>query len=223
MIKVHNLTKTYKMGKENVVALKDINLSIKEGEFVAIVGPSGSGKSTLMNIIGGIDTPLTGSIIIDGEDISKFKEKKLSEFRNKKIGFIFQSFNLDASLTALENVMLPLMFGSVELKKRKIMAQDMLNKVGLQDRLKHKPTELSGGQKQRVSIARALINTPKIILADEPTGNLDSKTGASIMELLKSLNANGYTIVLITHNMEEAKNANRIIEIRDGEILEVAK
>jgi putative ABC transport system ATP-binding protein len=221
MIKVKNVFKTYKMGKEELTVLSDVSIKIEEGEFVAIVGHSGSGKSTLMNLIGGLDRPSNGTIEIDGQDISKLKDKTMAKYRNQNIGFVFQSFNLEPTLTALENVMMPLMFSGIREKKRKEMAVDALKLVGLEDRMKHKPTELSGGQRQRVSIARALANEAKIILADEPTGNLDSKTGANIMNLLKSLKEKGYTIIMVTHNMEEAKNADRIIRIKDG-MIEVA-
>lgn len=221
MIEVKNVYKTYKMGKEELTVLNDVNIKIESGEFVAIVGHSGSGKSTLMNLIGGLDRPSNGIIEIDGQDISKLKDKHMAKYRNEKIGFVFQSFNLEPTLTALENVMMPLMFSGVREKKRKLMAAEALKLVGLQDRMKHKPTEMSGGQRQRVSIARALANDAKIILADEPTGNLDSKTGNNIMNLLKSLKEKGYTIIMVTHNMEEAKNADRIIRIKDG-MIEVA-
>lgn len=221
MIEVKNVYKTYKMGKEELTVLNDVSIKIESGEFVAIVGHSGSGKSTLMNLIGGLDRPSNGTIEIDGQDISKLKDRAMSKYRNEKIGFVFQSFNLEPTLTALENVMMPLMFSGTGEKKRKIMAVEALKLVGLEDRMQHKPTELSGGQRQRVSIARALANDAKIILADEPTGNLDSKTGNNIMNLLKSLKEKGYTIIMVTHNMEDASNADRIIKIKDG-MIEVA-
>jgi putative ABC transport system ATP-binding protein len=193
-----------------------VSLEVKAGEFVAIVGPSGSGKSTLMNMIGGLDRPTSGSVIIDGEDISCYKDKKMASFRNQKIGFVFQSFNLEPTMTAIENVMVPLMLSGTPEKLRKDRAAEVLEKLGLADRMKHKPTELSGGQRQRVSIARALVNKPKIILADEPTGNLDSKSGKSVMELLTKLKGQGYTIVMVTHNNSEAFYADRVIKINDG-------
>ncbi len=198
--------------------LDDVSLTIEKGEFVSIVGASGSGKSTLMNMIGGLDRPSIGSVIIEGEDISKFKDKKMSKFRNEKIGFVFQSFNLDNTLTALENVMMPLMIAGMSDKEMKGKAKSVLETLGMGDRIKHKPTELSGGQRQRVSIARALVNDPKIILADEPTGNLDSKSGAAAMDILANFKKKGYTIVMVTHNMEEAMCADRVIKIKDGKV-----
>lgn len=218
MIEIKGVSRIYKMGKESLSVLNNVNLTINKGEFVGIVGPSGSGKSTLMNLIGCLDKPSCGTISINGENISTFKDNKMSKFRNKEIGFVFQSFNLESTLTALENVMLPLMFAGISTKERKKLATEALNAVGLGDRLNHKPTEMSGGQRQRVSIARALVNKPNIILADEPTGNLDTKTGHTIMNLLGDLNKQGYTIIMVTHNPEDAAKAKRIIKIRDGVI-----
>ncbi|SMC27434.1 putative ABC transport system ATP-binding protein [Clostridium acidisoli DSM 12555] len=218
MIEVKNVSKTYKMGKEVVTALNNVTVKINDSEFVAIVGPSGSGKSTLMHLVGGLDTPTAGSIYVDGKDISKLKDKDMSKYRNQTIGFVFQSFNLENTQTALENVMMPLIFAGVSVKERKAKAKKALEMVGLGDKIKHKPNEMSGGQRQRVSIARALVNEPQIIFADEPTGNLDSKNGELIMKLLNDLNAKGYTIIMVTHNMEEAKKAKRVITIKDGEI-----
>lgn len=222
MIEVKNVSKTYKMGKELVTALNDVNVTIKDGEFVAIVGPSGSGKSTLMHLVGGLDTPTSGSIYVDGNDISKLKDKQMSKYRNETIGFVFQAFNLENTQTALENVMMPLIFAGVGGKERKAKAKKALEMVGLGDKIKHKPNEMSGGQRQRVSIARALVNEPQIIFADEPTGNLDSKNGELIMKLLNDLNKKGYTIIMVTHNMEEARNSKRIIKIKDGQVQEVS-
>ena len=221
MIEVKDVSKIYMMGKEKVVALDDIDLKIDDGEFAAVVGPSGSGKSTLMHLIGGLDTPTSGSIFLDGKDISKFKDKDMSRYRNQTIGFVFQSFNLENTQTALENVMMPLIFAEVGKKERKMKAIRALEMVGLSDKAKHRPNEMSGGQRQRVSIARALVNEPKIIFADEPTGNLDSKNGNMIMKLLIDLNNRGYTIIMVTHNMEEARKAKRMIRIKDGRIMEV--
>ncbi len=206
MIEVKGVSKIYTMGKEQVTALDNVNLTIKDGEFVAIVGPSGSGKSTLMHLVGGLDTPTSGSIVVNGKDISKLKDKDMSKYRNQTIGFVFQSFNLENTQTALENVMMPLIFAGTGNRERKLKANRALEIVGLQDKIKHKPNEMSGGQRQRVSIARALVNEPSIIFADEPTGNLDSKNGELIMNLLSDLNEKGYTIIMVTHNMEEAKN-----------------
>lgn len=223
MIEVNNVSKIYQMGKEKVVALDDVSLKINEGEFVSIVGPSGSGKSTLMHLVGGLDTTTSGSIVVEGKDISKLKDKQMSTYRNQTIGFVFQAFNLENTQTALENVMMPLIFAGVGKKERKDKACKALKMVGLEDKMKHRPSEMSGGQRQRVSIARALVNSPKIIFADEPTGALDSKNGENIMKLLNSLNNEGYTIIMVTHNMEEAVKAKRIISIKDGKVQEVSK
>ncbi|WP_032121184.1 ABC transporter ATP-binding protein [Clostridium amazonitimonense] len=221
MIEVKNVSKIYKMGKEEFAALNNVSLTINEGDFMSIVGPSGSGKSTLMHLIGGLDTPTTGSIYMNGKDISKLKDKQMSKYRNSEIGFVFQAFNLENTQTALENVMMPLIFAGVSGKERKVKAMSALKLVDLEDKAKNKPMEMSGGQRQRVSIARALVNSPKIIFADEPTGNLDSKNGRNVMDLLKDLNKKGYTIIMVTHNNEDAREAKRIIKIRDGQIQEV--
>ncbi|PJI08500.1 MULTISPECIES: ABC transporter ATP-binding protein [Clostridium] len=221
MIEVKNVSKVYKMGKEIVTALNNVNLKIEDGEFVAVVGPSGSGKSTLMHLVGGLDTPTNGNVFVDGKDISKLKDKEMSKYRNRTIGFVFQAFNLENTQTALENVMMPLIFAGVSGRARLEKAKKALEMVGLGDKMKHKPNEMSGGQRQRVSIARALVNEPQIIFADEPTGNLDSKNGALIMKLLEDLNEKGYTIIMVTHNMEEAKKAKRLIRIKDGQVEEV--
>lgn len=221
MIEIKNVSKIYKMGKEEFAALDNVSLTINQGDFMAIVGPSGSGKSTLMHLIGGLDTPTSGSIYMNGKDISKLKDKEMSKYRNKEIGFVFQAFNLENTQTALENVMMPLIFAGVSGKERKTKAMEALKLVDLQDKAKNRPMEMSGGQRQRVSIARALVNSPKIIFADEPTGNLDSKNGRNVMDLLKDLNKKGYTIIMVTHNNEDAKEAKRIIKIRDGQIQEV--
>lgn len=219
MIEVKNVTKIYKMGKETVIALNNISLNIEKGEFVAIVGPSGSGKSTIMHIIGGLDSPTEGLVYFDGKDISKYKDKQKAKFRNSEIGFVFQAFNLENTQTALENVMMPLIFSGSSKKDRKAKATKALELVELGHLKNHKPNEMSGGQRQRVSIARALVNDPKIIFADEPTGNLDSKTGENIMNLFKELNNKGYTIIMVTHNMDEAKKAKRVVRIKDGNII----
>jgi len=211
------------MGEETINALAGINLEISQGEFVSIVGPSGSGKSTLLHIIGGLDSPTRGIIVVDGQDLSKASDKELSSYRNKKVGFVFQTFNLQPTYNALENVALPLVFARVPLRKRNQMARDALDTVGLGDRIRHKPGELSGGERQRVGIARALVNNPKILLADEPTGNLDSKARERIMELLTRLNKErGLTLVLVTHDLESAKNANQMFQMHDGKLTESA-
>ena len=219
MIKITDLTKSYEMGDNVVVALNHISLSIEENEFVAIVGPSGSGKSTLMNIIGCLDIPTSGSYVLDNKEISSYDDDRLAEFRNQKIGFIFQKFNLLPRLSALQNVELPLVYLGVGGNERKKRALAALKGVGLEERMNHKPSELSGGQQQRVAIARALITKPPVILADEPTGNLDSKTGVEVLELLQELHKKGNTIVLITHDMNIAKEANRIVRLMDGSIV----
>ncbi|HSX30315.1 MAG TPA: ABC transporter ATP-binding protein [Candidatus Saccharimonadales bacterium] len=218
VIELKNLTKTYKLGDEIFNALDGIDCTIQAGEFVAITGPSGSGKSTLANIIGGLDKPTSGTVIVDGQDLSHVRDRQLSDYRNHHVGFVFQSFNLQGTQTALENVMLPLVFARMKGKERKARAKECLEAVGLGDRLKHKPSQLSGGQRQRVAIARALAVKPSIILADEPTGNLDSARGDEIMKLLKDLNKQGITLIIITHDTSIAKQAGRIINIKDGKV-----
>ena len=219
IIQLKSVSKIYKMGKENLTVLDGINLDIEEGEFVAIMGPSGSGKSTLANVIGGLDKVNSGTILVDGQELNKLNDKKLSEYRNKKIGFVFQAFNLIPTFTAQENVMLPLILMGVSSKMRKQKAYDCLKIVGLENRVTHKPNELSGGERQRVSIARALVNEPKIIIADEPTGNLDSKKSAEIISILKKLNSNSkITLIVITHDPNMAHEADRILNMQDGKI-----
>lgn len=219
MISVKNLKKTYLLGGEEVYALDDVSLSIKEHEFVAIIGQSGSGKSTFMNMLGCLDRPDSGEITLDGTDILKCKEKELSVIRNKKIGFIFQQFHLLPKLSALENVELPLIYQGMPTKKRREKAVKALKAVGLEKRMNHKPNQLSGGQQQRVAIARALVGEPSLILADEPTGNLDSRSGKEIMMLLHNLYEEGNTIVLITHDNNVAMEAPRQVQISDGKII----
>ncbi len=219
MISVKNLKKTYLLGGEEVHALDDVSLLIKEHEFVAIIGQSGSGKSTFMNMLGCLDRPDSGEITLDGTDILKCKEKELSMIRNKKIGFIFQQFHLLPKLSALENVELPLIYQGMPTKKRREKAVKALKEVGLEQRMNHKPNQLSGGQQQRVAIARALVGEPSLILADEPTGNLDSRSGKEIMTLLHNLHEEGNTIVLITHDNNVAMEAPRQVQISDGKII----
>jgi putative ABC transport system ATP-binding protein len=220
MIELRNVTKTYYLGDEKIRALDNVDITIKDGEFVAIVGPSGSGKSTLANIIGGIDVADSGEILIGGQDIGKIRDNALSEYRNKTIGFIFQNFNLQQNYTAVENVAVPLMLGKMSVKERQQRAKKCLEAVGLADRIKHKPHQLSGGQRQRVAIARAIANYPKIIIADEPTGNLDSKKSDEIISLLKDLNREGITLIMITHDEKIASQAKRAITILDGKVKE---
>ncbi|MCR5540038.1 MAG: ABC transporter ATP-binding protein [Ruminococcus sp.] len=218
VFELNNIFKDYMQGKEPVPVLKDISLSVDDGEYVAIMGPSGSGKSTLMNIIGCLDKQTKGSFIFDGSDIMKCSDKQLSDIRNTKIGFVFQNFNLLPRQSALENVELPLLYAGFSRKKRREMAKVALRRVGLEDRMNFNPTQLSGGQKQRVAIARAIVNRPKLLLADEPTGALDTKSGDDVMELFEELNKDGVTIVMITHEPEIADHAKRVMYIRDGEL-----
>ena len=218
-VKLANISKVYKMGNNEVIALNGVDLDIAEGEFVAIMGPSGSGKSTLMNILGCLDTPTTGSYLLDNEEVANLSEDVLAKIRNKKIGFVFQNFNLLSRISALENVALPLVYAGVSKTERINRAQELLKMVGLADRQHHMPNELSGGQRQRVAIARALVNNPKIIMADEPTGNLDTKSSVEIMAMFKELYKKGKTIILVTHEPDIAENAKRIITVRDGKIV----
>jgi putative ABC transport system ATP-binding protein len=218
MINIQEVTKRYQMRNNIVMALDGISIDIHEGEFVAIVGPSGSGKSTLMNIIGCLDIVTSGTYVLNQIPIQEYDQDELADIRNQQIGFIFQQFNLLPSFTAIENVMMPMTYAKVAKKQREFKAAELLKTVGLGDRMDHKPTELSGGQQQRVSIARALANDPAIILADEPTGALDSKTGKEVLTLLKSLNSNGKTVIVITHDHEVAGFANRVITLKDGKV-----
>ncbi|MCD6211272.1 MAG: ABC transporter ATP-binding protein [Methanophagales archaeon] len=221
MIRAEHLSKVYRMGKIEVPALRDVSLEIEEGEFLAIVGPSGSGKSTLLNMLGCLDKPTSGAVFIGGVNTASLSENELAEIRRKKIGFIFQQFNLIHSLTALENVALPMFFAGVKSDARIKRAAELLAKVGLRERMHHKPSELSGGQQQRVAIARALSNNPAVIIGDEPTGNVDSETGDAIMGILEGLNRNeGRTIIVVTHDTEIAAHAPRVIRMKDGRLLE---
>ncbi|NYV27352.1 ABC transporter ATP-binding protein [Streptobacillus felis] len=218
MIEVKDVTKVYQNGKLSLEVLKGLNLSVKEGEYVALMGPSGSGKSTFLNILGCLDNLTTGTYILNGIDVSVMGEDELSTVRNENIGFVFQAYNLLPKLTALENVELPAMYKGTDKKTRIEKAKRALEMVGLGDRINHRPVEMSGGQKQRVAIARALINNPKIIFADEPTGNLDSKSGEEILKIFKELNDNGVTIIMVTHEEDVAQHTKRIIRLRDGVI-----
>jgi putative ABC transport system ATP-binding protein len=218
IIQLQDIRKNYYLGKQVIEVLKGISLSIDKGEYVALMGPSGSGKSTLMNIVGCLDTPTAGNYILNGQDVSKMVDNDLAEVRNKEIGFVFQQFNLLPRLTAAENVALPLVYAGVSKKQRMERAMAVLDKVNLADRSHHRPNELSGGQNQRVAIARALVNDPSIILADEPTGNLDTKTSHEIMDIFGKIHTSGNTVVLVTHEEDIANHAHRIIRLRDGVI-----
>lgn len=218
LIRLQNIGRRYQMGSEVIYALRGVSLNIDRAEYVAIMGPSGSGKSTLMNVIGCLDTPTAGSYELNGTDVSHMDDNELAEVRNREIGFVFQTFNLLPRANALHNVELPLIYAGVELNERRRLAREALDQVGLSDRMHHRPNEMSGGQRQRVAVARALVTAPSIILADEPTGNLDSRTGAEIMALFDTLHARGNTIILVTHEEDVARHARRIVRIRDGEI-----
>jgi putative ABC transport system ATP-binding protein len=218
VIEIHDIVKNYQVGSVIVRALRTVSINIDRNEYVAIMGPSGSGKSTLLNLLGCLDTPTSGSYVLNGTDVSKMEDDFLAEIRNKEIGFVFQTFNLLPRYSALENVTLPLIYAGISKADREKVAIKTLEQVGLADRMTHKPNELSGGQRQRVAIARALVNNPSIILADEPTGNLDSKTSIDIMGLLDEIHRNGNTVILVTHEEDIAKHAARIIRLFDGEV-----
>lgn len=219
LLKLEHISKIYQTGEVMFKALDDVSLEIKEGEITAIMGPSGSGKSTLMHIAGCLDTPSSGKVFLEDEDVSKLSESQLAKVRNRKVGFVFQTFNLIPRTTALDNVALPLFYQGLPANQRRKAAMEILEKVSLRERTSHFPNQLSGGQQQKVAIARALVTSPSIILADEPTGNLDSKSGKEIMAILKRLNEEGHTIVLVTHEKEIAKYAKRVIKIHDGRIV----
>ncbi len=216
VIKIRGIRRDFPLGQEIVKVLKGIDLDIERGEYVALMGPSGSGKSTLMNLLGCLDTPTAGTYELNGQDVSSMSDDELAEIRNKEIGFVFQTFNLLPRTTALENVALPMVYAGASKAERKIRAEEVLTDVGLADRMDHKPNQLSGGQRQRVAVGRALVNKPSIILADEPTGNLDSKTSLEIMNLFDAIHKSGNTVILVTHEEEVAAHAHRVIRLRDG-------
>ena len=216
VIKIRNITRDFPLGNEVVKVLKGIDLDIEKGEYVALMGPSGSGKSTLMNLLGCLDTPTSGSYFLNGKDVSNMSDDDLAEIRNKEIGFVFQTFNLLPRTTALENVALPMVYAGISKGDRKIRAEEVLTEVGLADRMDHKPNQLSGGQRQRVAVGRALVNKPSIILADEPTGNLDSVTSLEILALFDEIHKQGNTVIVVTHEEEVAEHAHRVIRLRDG-------
>ncbi len=216
LIEIQGVKKIYTLGSETIYALKQIDLSVQKGEYLALMGPSGSGKSTLMNILGCLDSASAGTYVLNGTEVSQMTESQLAEIRNKEIGFVFQTFNLLPRMNALENVALPLVYAGVSRKRRNEIAEEVLVKVGLKDRMFHKPNELSGGQRQRVAIARGLVNNPSILLADEPTGNLDTKTSVEIMELFYQIHNAGNTVILVTHEEDIANHAKRIVRLRDG-------
>jgi len=218
LIEMHELTRVYQLGPQEIRALSGVDLIVEQGEYVAIMGPSGSGKSTLMNIIGCLDRPTAGKYILDGTPVESMDDDELAAVRNKKIGFVFQTFNLLARTTALQNVELPLVYAKIHRVERRKLAEEALSAVGLGDRMNHQPNELSGGQRQRVAIARALVNKPSLLLADEPTGNLDSQTGHEILDLFRDLHSRGNSIIMVTHETDVASEAKRVIHIRDGRI-----
>ena len=218
IIHLESIVKNYKVGTQIVRALRSVSVDIYKGEYVAIMGASGSGKSTLMNIIGCLDTPTSGKYVLNGKDVSRMSDDSLAEIRNSEIGFVFQVFNLLPRNNALENVMLPLIYSGIRKARRKVLAEQTLNDVGLSDRMHHRPNELSGGQRQRVAIARALVNNPSLLLADEPTGNLDSKISEEIMQLFADIHRKGNTLLMVTHEPDIAKHAHRIIRLKDGEV-----
>ncbi|HET8839665.1 MAG TPA: ABC transporter ATP-binding protein [Flavobacteriaceae bacterium] len=218
VIEIQKITRDFHLGQEIVHVLKGIDLNIEKGEYVAIMGPSGSGKSTLMNLLGCLDTPTAGTYILNGKDVSQMSDDELADIRNKEIGFVFQTFNLLPRTTALDNVALPMIYAGASKSQRMERAKEVLTDVGLADRMDHKPNQLSGGQRQRVAVGRALVNKPSIILADEPTGNLDSKTSLEIMNLFDEIHSNGNTVILVTHEEDVAKHAHRIIRLKDGTI-----
>jgi len=223
VVRIQDVKKIYRMGKMEVAALNGVSVDISRGEFVSIMGPSGCGKSTLMHILGCLDRPTEGKIFLDEVDVGGLDDNQLADIRNKKVGFVFQTFNLLPKLNAIENIELPLIYAGISLEERRRRALELLELVGLKDRANHRPSELSGGQSQRIAIARALINNPSIILADEPTGNLDSKSGAEIIHLFKELNEKGITLIMVTHDQDIGRNSKRIVRLKDGLIIEDEK
>ncbi|MCX5726439.1 MAG: ABC transporter ATP-binding protein [Candidatus Saganbacteria bacterium] len=219
VVKIKELTKTYKISRVEIPALRGVSFDVKRGEFVSIMGPSGCGKSTLMHLIGCLDHPTSGSVFIDSLEVSKLQDRELASVRNKRVGFVFQAYNLLPRLNALENIEIPLIYSGFRLKEREIISKKILSSIGLLDRARHRPTEMSGGEQQRVAIARALVNSPSIILADEPTGNLDSKTGDEIMMVFRKINEGGATIIMVTHEMDIARHTKRIIRLKDGQVI----
>jgi putative ABC transport system ATP-binding protein len=220
LIEMRELTRVYDLGPQQIFALRGINLTIDPGEYVAIMGPSGSGKSTLMNVVGCLDTPSSGQYLLDGVPVETLNDDELAMIRNKKIGFVFQTFNLLARTTALQNVELPLVYAKIPRAERRMLAEEALTAVGLKDRMSHQPNELSGGQRQRVAIARALVNRPSLLLADEPTGNLDSQTGREILDLFHELHGRGNSIIMVTHEDDVAREAARVIRLKDGKVVD---
>jgi putative ABC transport system ATP-binding protein len=220
LIEMRELTRVYDLGPQQIFALRGINLTIDPGEYVAVMGPSGSGKSTLMNVVGCLDTPSSGQYLLDGVPVETLNDDELAMIRNKKIGFVFQTFNLLARTTALQNVELPLVYAKIPRAERRMLAEEALTAVGLQDRMSHQPNELSGGQRQRVAIARALVNRPSLLLADEPTGNLDSQTGREILDLFHELHGRGNSIIMVTHEDDVAREAARVIRLKDGKVVD---
>jgi len=216
VIEIRNIVRNFQLGQETVYVLKSIDLDIKRGDYIAIMGPSGSGKSTLMNLLGCLDTPTSGSYLLNGNDVSQMTDDDLADIRNREIGFVFQTFNLLPRTTALDNVALPMIYAGASKKERTLRAEEVLTNVGLSDRMDHKPNQLSGGQRQRVAVGRALVNNPSIILADEPTGNLDSKTSLEIMTLFDEIHAAGNTVIMVTHEEDIAARAHRVLRLRDG-------
>jgi putative ABC transport system ATP-binding protein len=221
MIQLEQATRVYRLGDERIQALDNVDITIEDGDFVAVMGPSGSGKTTMANVIGGLDRLNSGRVVVNGRDLSKYSDSEMSRYRNKHVGFVFQNFNLHTGRSALSNVTLPLLFAKVGRRERARLAGATLERLGMANRLNHRPHQLSGGQRQRVAIARAIVNKPEVLIADEPTGNLDSKRGAEIIELFTELNREGMTVIMITHDAQVAEHANRVVHIQDGRLVQV--